>query len=150
MVAPPSWGWQPDRSPTRQPVDTRSPAGISRTVPGHAALSFLGRRSVADTECRVANELHVVDHLGRNTHLLFRFLIRNPPVVVLRKHKRLRKDLRIVNGHDHLQMIVVDARVAFLDAGVDAVRMAGLVKPRLVTDADGIDHERVITFPMPG
>src|SRR6266581_3014069 len=140
MASLPSWGSQPDRSPKRQPAGTRRPAW---------PFSFLGGRAIADTECRIANELPVIEHLGRHAHLLFRLLVRNPPVLVPREHERLRKDLRIVNGHDHLYVIVVDARVALLDLGVDAVRMAGLVEPRLVGDADGVDDERVIVFPAP-
>ncbi len=111
-------------------------------------LAFLGR-SGADAERGIADQLPVIDHLGRHAHLLFRFLIRNPPVLVAREHERLGEDLRVVNGHDHLDVIVVDACVAFLDFGVDTVRMAGLVEPRHVGDAGGVDDERVIVFPVP-
>src|SRR2546426_1027074 len=49
---------------------------------------------------------------------------------------------------DHLHVVMVHASVAFLYVGIDAVRMASLIKPTLVVGADGVDHERVITFPM--
>src|SRR5262245_40778486 len=44
---------------------------------------------------------------------------------------------------------MVYACVAFLDAGIDAMRMASLIKPGLVTGTDRVDHKRVITIPMP-
>src|SRR5690349_17903990 len=83
--------------------------------------------AVLGAERRIADRLHVVDHLGRHAHLLLGFLIRDPAVVILREHERLREDFRIVHGHDHLQVVVIRTSEAFLDLRVHTVRVPRLV-----------------------
>src|ERR1700722_11254878 len=80
----------------------------------------------------ISERLQIHEHFRWQAELLIDFLIRNPPEIIGAQRKRLGVKLRIVNGHRQLQVVVVDASVAFLDMCIDAVGVPGARQPRSV------------------
>ena len=57
-------------------------------------------------------------------------------------------DCGIVDRHNHVHVIMVQASVTFLYQRIDGVRMPGFIQPSRVIHASRVDHQRVIPVPM--
>src|ERR1700693_4425594 len=92
--------------------------------------------------------LQILLLLGGYAEPLIDFLIRNPLVIEGPERKRLGIHRRIIDGDAQLHVVMVDARVAFLNVRVCAVRNPVTRHPGSFVQPGRIDDKIVVVFPM--
>ena len=96
----------------------------------------------------ISDCVQVFDGLRRYAQLLVEDLIGNPFEIDGSQREGLGVHRRIVHCNGHFHIIVVSAGKAFLYVRLDTMWMSVAVEPGSVVQPGGINHERVVAFPM--